>query len=88
VQCWTPDDGQGNCPKHVEFHSKNRFRKLVHLIGFVIRIYHDARSSECHTCSALSVLTSDNKERPSYEFNPVNVYREITAVYFENIRKL
>jgi len=38
---------QRNCPKHVEFYSKNKFEKLVHLIGFIIRIYHDARSSEC-----------------------------------------
>jgi len=36
-----------NCPKHVEFYSKNKFEKLVHLVGFIIRIYHDARSSEC-----------------------------------------
>jgi len=35
----TPDDGQGNCPKHVEFYFKNKFEKLVHLVGFVIRIY-------------------------------------------------
>jgi len=42
----TPDDGQRNCPKHVEFHSKNKFEKLVHLVGFIIRIYHDARSPE------------------------------------------
>jgi len=33
-----PDDGQRNCPKHVEFYSKNKFEKLVHLVGFVIRI--------------------------------------------------
>jgi hypothetical protein len=38
VQWTTPDDGQGNCPKHVEFHSKNRFEKLVHLVGFITRI--------------------------------------------------
>ena len=40
------DDGQRNCPKHVEFYSKNKFEKLVHLVGFIIRIYHDARSAE------------------------------------------
>ena len=28
------DDGQRNCPKHVEFYSKNEFEKLVHLVGF------------------------------------------------------
>jgi len=34
----TPDDGQGNCPEHVEFYSKNKFEKLAHLVGFIIRI--------------------------------------------------
>jgi len=31
------DDGQRNCPKHVEFYFKNKFEKLVHLVGFIIR---------------------------------------------------
>jgi len=42
----TRDDGQKNCPKHVEFYSKNVFEKLVHLFGFIIRISHDAPSPE------------------------------------------
>jgi len=33
----TPDDGQRNCPRHVEFYFKNKFEKLVHLVGFIIR---------------------------------------------------
>ena len=33
----TPDDGQRNCLKHVEFYSKNKSEKLVHLVGFIIR---------------------------------------------------
>jgi hypothetical protein len=37
VQWKTPDDGQRNFPKHIEFHSKNKFEKLVHLVGFIIR---------------------------------------------------
>jgi len=38
VQWKTPNDGQRNCLKHVEFHSKNKnFKKLVHLVGSVIR---------------------------------------------------
>ena len=40
------DNGQRNCPKHVEFYSKNKFEKLVHLVDCIIRIYHDARSAE------------------------------------------
>ena len=47
VQWKTPDDGQRNCPKHAEFHSKNKFEKLVHLVGFIIR---NSRSGT--TCSA------------------------------------
>ena len=35
-----------NCPKHVEFYSKNKLARFVHLVGFIIRIYHDARSPE------------------------------------------
>jgi len=35
-----------NCPKHLEFYSKIKFEKLVHLVGFIISIYHDARSPE------------------------------------------
>ena len=37
IQYYTPDDGQMNCPKHVEFYSKNKFEKLVNLFGFIIR---------------------------------------------------
>jgi len=37
----TPDNGQRNCPKYVEFYSKNKFDKLVKLVRFIIRIYHD-----------------------------------------------
>jgi hypothetical protein len=44
VQWRTHDDRQSDCPKYVEFHSKNKFEKSAHLIGFIIRIFHDARS--------------------------------------------
>ena len=32
-----PNDLQRNCPKHVEFYSRNKCEKLVHLFGFIIR---------------------------------------------------
>jgi hypothetical protein len=38
IQYSAPDDGQKTCPKHVEFYSKNKFEKLVYLVGFIIRI--------------------------------------------------
>jgi hypothetical protein len=37
-------DGQRNSPKHVEFYSKNKFEKLVHLVGFIIGINTDVCS--------------------------------------------
>jgi len=37
VQWKTPDDGQTNCPQHVGFHFKNKFKKLAHLVGFIMR---------------------------------------------------
>jgi len=30
----------------VEFYSKNKFEKFVHVVCFIIRIYHDARSPD------------------------------------------
>jgi hypothetical protein len=39
VQWKTPDDGQRNCLKHVEFYSKNKFEKSVHLVGFIMSVY-------------------------------------------------
>jgi hypothetical protein len=41
------------CPKYVEFHSKKKFEKLVHLVGFTIRICYDARSHERQTSHKL-----------------------------------
>jgi hypothetical protein len=57
MQYMTPDDGQKTCPKHVALYSRNKSEKLVHLVGFIMRIYHDARSSECQK----QVPTSVNK---------------------------
>ena len=36
------------CPKHVEFFTKLSW-EIVHLVDFIIRIYHDARFSECQS---------------------------------------
>ena len=47
VQWKTPDNGQRNCPKHVDFYSKTKFEKLVHLVGFIIKILMDCRRCWC-----------------------------------------
>ena len=46
MQLKTHDDRQRKCPKHGKFYSKNKFEILINLGGFIIRIYHDARSPE------------------------------------------
>ena len=46
TQYQTPDDGQKTCPKHVESYSKNKFEKLVHLVGFIVIIYRVILSLE------------------------------------------
>ena len=72
VQWKTPDDGQRNCPKHEEFHSMNKFEKLVHLVGFIIRIYHDTRSLERQIhCRVFTSVSNENaasifRADPSY----------------------
>ena len=50
VQWKTSDDGQRNCPKHIEFYSKNKFEKLLHLVGFIVRIHsrHQRKLSNGH----------------------------------------
>ena len=50
VQRKTPDDGQRNCPEHVEFHSKNKFEKLVHLVGCIIRNLFSTIAAIHHMC--------------------------------------
>jgi len=60
LQWKTPDDGQRKCPKHVEFYSKNKLEKLVHLVGFIIRIYHDARSPERQKLDNIMYETTAN----------------------------
>ena len=73
VQWKTPDDGQRNCLKHVEFYSKNKFQKLVHLVGFIIRTKPTTGkshilSSDSPPCQRFCILFHDrvtNKMRNS-----------------------
>jgi len=54
-----------NCPKHVWFYSKNKFDKLVHLVGFIVRsykLYTTVKSRyKCRMrCSGLPVVLFSN----------------------------
>ena len=56
----TPDDGQINCPKHVEFLDKNKFGKLVCLLVLL------KRNSSMNLCSGTwkYVPRTTHKKRP------------------------
>jgi hypothetical protein len=64
----TSDDGQRNCLKHVEFYSKNKFEKLVYLVGFIIRIYHDAKSPECQIHGKSLLIMKENSCESNLNF--------------------
>ena len=59
VQWKSPDDGRRNCLKHVQFYSKNKFEKLVHLVGFIIWICHDTWSPERQICQQFSSVEQE-----------------------------
>jgi len=72
VQCQTPGEGQRNCPEHVEFCSKNKFEKLAHLVGFVIRI----RIERAATC-----LIQFTPEKDALVVNEQKTARSLVTVW-------
>jgi hypothetical protein len=72
----TPDDGQRNCPKHVEFLDKNKFGKLVRLVVLLKRnfscslpvanAYNDCfAKTVCGSCSMLRATEQPVQHGPS-----------------------
>jgi len=57
----SPDDGQRNCPKHVEFYSKNKSEKLVHLIGYwpAVSITHTTYTYCCVYSARLLMMDGE-----------------------------
>ena len=45
----TPDDGQRNCPEHVEFLDKNKFGKLMRLLVLLKRNLYTNCTYSCHS---------------------------------------
>ena len=98
VQWKTPDDGQKNCPKYVEFYSKNKFEKLVHLVGIIIRINSKLTKNETCVATAQHVRCQYKAHRrhftemPAYFGVPFSLLHNFTATtelrMKERIRKL
>ena len=71
VQWKPPDDGQRNCPKQVKFYSKNKFEKLVHLVGFIIRTLRKLCCNDNQSSSGgfLRIQTTNERSAdPQYIF--------------------
>ena len=88
LQWKTPDDGQRNCSKPLEFYSQNKFKELVNIVGFIIRIYHDAQSSERQIFSSCFHISSQNfgfKDFPFSQFRWSLVERLYIADSFRGI---
>ena len=63
---------QQNAKKNKEFYSQNKFEKLVHLVGFIIRIYHDAPSPERQIgCNLSDSLFLQNINSVLWEYKAV-----------------
>ena len=72
VQWKTPDDGQRNCSKHIEFHSKNKSEKLVHLVDFIVR-EEDRSYSSVLFCTVRLITASTpalGSRQPSIQWAP------------------
>ena len=72
VQWKTPDDGQRNFPKHVEFHPENKFEKLVYLVGFIIR-----------NLARCTVIWTSRR----YTFSQLRSRTCIPSIFFENVHE-
>jgi len=81
--CWkTPDNGQRNCPKYVEFHSINKFEKLMPLVGYVIRILkHGDEESKEWTVQHVSSFPFPSPPTPII---PEIVYTSLISIIFRS----
>jgi len=81
VQRKTPEDEQRNCPKHVEFYSKNKFEKLLHRVGFIIIVYHDASAFIFNVAYAVSLLSQQYLTEKEEEEKIIETTKAIWAFY-------
>jgi len=70
------EDGQRNCPKHVEFYSKIKFEKFVYLVCFIIRM---KRCIEPHHL----IWNNRNRKLITHSSDP----REYTWITYTNTYK-
>ena len=77
-----PDDGKRYCPKHVECYLKNKFEKLVHLIGFLVRIKKNS------TFAGATVITQEICQTPTSIIRPRTILFPLTYELLPNVTLL
>jgi len=83
VQWKTPDDGQRNRPKHVEFHSKNKFERLVHLV--ILLLMHCATSRKVAGSIPDGVIGIFHWHNPSGRTMTLGLNHPLTEMSTRNI---
>jgi len=70
------------CPTPAEFYSKNKFEKLIHLVRFILRIYHDARSPESQNPHLIrSYQCFQYKSKTSYLIEKTIRVKRVTVIH-------
>ena len=82
VQRITPDDGQRNCPKHVEFHAPVNFGNWCIWLVFCKEICYDERSHERKIIHHNYVNSVDNKKSDSYNYTHVVAICNVVRTYY------
>ena len=77
-----PDDGQRNGPEHVEFYSKNKFQKLMHLVGFIVTTFC-LFSAICGFCSWLGDSSTE-----MFNYCIVYLQENVLTIYLSRPRWL
>ena len=69
VQFRTPDDGQRDCPKHIEFLDKNKFEKISASVGFIKKRFTTMRGHRNIKLSHHLLFPEDGGKFPSNRWN-------------------
>ena len=63
--------------KNTELYSKNKFEKLVYLVGFIIRIFQDARSPEFQIhAQRYNYISHTEEYAASFKIDALSVHRQ------------
>ena len=81
VRWGTLDDRQRNCPKHVEFHDKNKFGKISASVGFIKKKFITLFITADNTFTLLPVFFVFKKVCRNLQF-PISLYFARTDKWF------